>query len=308
MDILITGVAGFIGSKVAKRFRDEGYKVYGIDDLSTGNIKNIPKNINFINSNLIDPLSLSKIPPSCEIILHLAGQSSGEISFHNPIEDLKKNTITTLNLINFGIKNKVKKILYASSMSVYGDFNCNNYGVKEENSLIPKSCYGIGKLSSERYLKIYQEQLPFVALRMFNVYGPGQDMENMRQGMVSIFLSQAIKNKKISIKGSLSRFRDFIYIDDVVESWFRASFCEDALNQAINIGRGEKTTVHELIEIIKSITKVDEINIQEGTPCDQLGIYSDATKLNQILNMKPKVDLINGLKYFYDWATKNNTL
>ena len=299
MDILITGVAGFIGSKVANRFLNEGHKVYGIDDLSSGNINNIPKDINFINADLIDPLSLSKI------ILHLAGQSSGEISFHNPIEDLKKNTISTLNLIDFGIKNKVKKILYASSMSVYGNFNCENYGVKEEINLKPISCYGIGKLSSERYLKIYQNQLPFVSLRMFNVYGPGQNLENMRQGMVSIFLSQAIKNKKISIKGSLSRFRDFIYIDDVVESWYRASFYDGALNQAINIGTGEKTTVNELVEIIKSITQVDEISIQEGTPCDQLGIYSDVTKLNKILNVKPKVDLINGLKYFYRWAYKS---
>ena len=305
MDVLITGVAGFIGSKVAKRFIAQGYKVYGIDDLSSGNINNIPRDINFIKADLIDPLSLSKIPSTCELILHLAGQSSGEISFHNPIEDLKKNTITTLNLIDFGIKNKVKKILYASSMSVYGDFNCSNAGVKEEDEFRPKSCYGIGKLSSERYLKIYQNQLPFVALRMFNVYGPGQDMNNMRQGMVSIFLSQAIKNKKIAIKGSLRRFRDFIYIDDVVECWYKASFNENILNQAINIGTGKKTTVNDLVKTIQSITQVDEISIQEGTPCDQLGIYSDITKLNQIVNLKPKVDLIEGLKYFYKWA-KNN--
>ena len=305
MDVLITGVAGFIGSKVAKRFIAEGYKVYGIDDLSSGNIKNIPKDINFIKADLIDPLSLSKIPSTCEIIIHLAGQSSGEISFHNPIEDLKKNTITTLNLINFGIKNKVKKILYASSMSVYGDFNCSNAGVKEEDEFSPKSCYGIGKLSSEKYLKIYQNQLPFVALRMFNVYGPGQDMNNMRQGMVSIFLSQAIKDKKIVIKGSLRRFRDFIYIDDVVECWYKVSLNENILNQAINIGTGKKTTVNDLVKKIQSITKVDEISILGGTPCDQLGIYSDITKLNQIVNVKPKVDLIEGLKYFYNWA-KNN--
>ena len=285
MDVLITGVAGFIGSKVAKRFIAEGYKVYGIDDLSSGNINNIPKDINFIKADLIDPLSLSKIPSTCEIIIHLAGQSSGEISFHNPIEDLKKNTITTLNLINFGIKNKVKKILYASSMSVYGDFNCSNAGVKEEDEFSPKSCYGIGKLSSEKYLKIYQNQLPFVALRMFNVYGPGQDMNNMRQGMVSIFLSQAIKDKKIVMKGSLGRFRDFIYIDDVVECWYKASLNENILNQAINIGTGKKTTVNDLVKKIQSITQVDEISIQEETPCDQLGIYSDITKLNQIVNV-----------------------
>ena len=170
MDILITGVAGFIGSKIAKRFIDEGYRVYGIDDLSGGDIKNIHPEVDFINCDLVDPFSLTKIPSSCELILHLAGQSSGEISFHNPVEDLMKNTISTLNLINFGIKNKVKKILYASSMSVYGDFDCNNYGVKEGSNLHPKSCYGIGKLSSEQYLQIYQNELPFISLRMFNVY------------------------------------------------------------------------------------------------------------------------------------------
>ena len=306
MDILITGVAGFIGSKVAKRFIEEGHNIYGIDDLSSGIINNIPQQVNFIKSDLIDAGSLNEVPSSCKIILHLAGQSSGEISFHNPVEDLRKNTISTLNLIQFGIKNKVNRILYASSMSVYGDSNCEKYGVKEENNLNPKSCYGISKLTSEQYLKIFQNQLPFVSLRMFNVYGPGQNMENMKQGMVSIYLSQAIKYKKISIKGNLFRFRDFIYIDDVVEAWFRASFQKDALNNAINIGTGKKTTVNEIIQLIKSIANVEDIEVKEGTPCDQFGIYSDNTKLKTILKVTPKVDLKNGLKDFYDWAKYNN--
>ena len=302
MDILITGVAGFIGSKVAKRFIEEGHNVYGIDDLSSGLINNVPQQVNFIKSDLTDPGSLNEVPSSCEIILHLAGQSSGEISFHNPMEDLRKNTISTLNLIQFGLKNKVSRILYASSMSVYGDSNCKNYGVKEENNLNPKSCYGISKLTSEQYLKIFKNKLPFISLRMFNVYGPGQNMDNMKQGMVSIYLSQAIKYKKISIKGNLLRFRDFIYIDDVVEAWFKASFQKGALNHAINIGTGKKTTVNEIIELIKSIAKVEDIEVLEGTPCDQFGIYSNNTKLKTILKATPKVDLKNGLKIFYDWA------
>ncbi len=302
MDILITGVAGFIGSKVAKRFISEGYRVYGIDDLSSGNSKNIPREVEFINCNLIDSLSLKKIPKTCEMILHLAGQSSGEISFHNPADDLMKNTITTLNLIDFGLNNNVKKILYASSMSVYGDVDCVISGVKEDNNLRPKSCYGIGKLTSEKYLEVYQNKLPFVSLRMFNVYGPGQDMDNMKQGMVSIFLSQAIKYKKITIKGSLFRFRDFIYIDDVVECWFKASFYKSALNQKINVGTGRKTTVNEIIEIIKKITNVNKIEVKGGTPCDQEGIYSDNTKLKMLLDINPKVDLLEGLNNFHNWA------
>ena len=307
MNVLITGVAGFIGSNIAKRFIDEGYKVIGIDNLHNGKIKNIPKEVDFINIDLVDTKSINLIPPRCDYILHLAGQSSGELSYKNPIDDLNKNTISTLNLINYGIKNNVKRFLFASSMSVYGDFDCSVKGVKEKDILLPKSCYGIGKLSSENYLKVFKEKLPFVSLRMFNVYGPGQDMNNMQQGMVSIFLSQAINNEEISVKGSLSRFRDFIFIDDVVESWFRATFYDKALNEAINIGTGKKTTVNSIIEAIKKITKVKNIKIEGGTPCDQLGIYSDNTKLKEILDLNPQVELKNGLKIFYNWAKELKT-
>ena len=108
MYILITGVAGFIGSHVAKRFIDEGYQVIGIDNLSNGDIKNIPKGVDFLNIDLVNSNSINLIPPKCEYILHLAGQSSGELSYKNPIDDLNKNTISTLNLINYGIDNKVK--------------------------------------------------------------------------------------------------------------------------------------------------------------------------------------------------------
>ncbi len=302
MNILITGVAGFIGSQIARKFISEGFNVIGIDNLSSGMRENIPVEVNFFNIDLIDSYSLSNFPIKCELILHLAGQSSGEISYHEPIDDLNKNTISTLNLIKYGIKNKSKRFLYASSMSVYGDVNCSTKGVSEQNYLEPKSCYGIAKLASEKYLNVYKNKLPFVSLRMFNVYGPGQDMENMKQGMVSIYLSQAIKYGSISVKGSLSRFRDFIFIDDVIEAWYRASFEEKAINQAINLGTGKKTNVSEIIEVIKYITKIDQINLEEGTPCDQLGIYSDNRKLSNILNFTPKVNLVEGLNIFYKWA------
>ena len=190
-------------------------------------------------------------------------------------------------------------------MSVYGDHECIKNGVREESLLRPKSCYGIGKLASEQYLKVFKDKLPFVSLRMFNVYGPGQDMNNMSQGMVSIYLSQAIKFRKIIVKGSLQRFRDFIFIDDVVESWYRASFSEEVLNQAINVGTGQKTTVKQILEIIKSITKIEDLELVDGTPCDQLGIYSDNTKLNQLIKMSNYMDLKDGLRVFHKWAKLN---
>ena len=137
---------------------------------------------------------------------------------------------------------------------------------------------------------------------MFNVYGPGQDMKNMKQGMVSIYLLQAINTNKIIVKGSLLRFRDFIYVDYVLEAWFRASLSEKAINHSFNLGTGKKITVSSIIKKIKFITGVNEVVVEEETPCDQLGIYADISKLNNILDFNPEVDLLKGLKNFYAWA------
>ena len=128
LKILVTGVAGFIGSQICKELVKKKYSVIGVDDLSSGLKKNIPKNIKFFNFDLSNFKNYKKLP-ICDYILHLAGQSSGDISFDDPVEDLKKNTQSTLNLIKFGINSKSKKIIYASSMSVYGDLNKKKYKV-----------------------------------------------------------------------------------------------------------------------------------------------------------------------------------
>ena len=206
MRFLVTGVAGFIGSHVASKFAHAGYSVVGVDDLSSGHIQNIPKNVEFIKGDLSNSTFISKLPKDCTHILHLAGQSSGEISFDDPIGDLYKNTASTINLIKFGIQNYCEKIIYASSMSVYGEVD--NRAINELHECSPLSCYGVSKLASERYLNVYRHQIPFVCMRMFNVYGPGQDLINLRQGMVSIFLAQALSRGHINVNGSIKRFRD----------------------------------------------------------------------------------------------------
>ena len=190
--ILITGVAGFIGSALAKKFINEGYSVLGIDNLSTGILQRIPKEVDFIKFDLSKSGFEKKIDKDIKYVLHLSGQSSGEISFENPIDDLKKNTCSTLNLINFFKNLHLKKFLYASSMSVYGDQT--KQPVKETFYLKPNSCYAVGKIASEQYLDIYKKKIPYINMRMFNVYGPGQNMANLKQGMLSIYLAQALKD------------------------------------------------------------------------------------------------------------------
>lgn len=297
--ILITGVAGFIGSKVCRRFLQEGYDVVGVDDLSSGNYENIPKSITFIQGDLAQQETIKKIP-NCNKILHLAGQSSGEISFDDPLVDLEKNIISTINLIQYGIENSAERIIFASSMSVYGEVQ--DKPITESDVCGALSCYGVGKLAAEGYLKVYQKYLPYVSLRMYNVYGPGQNMENLRQGMVSIYLSQALKDGNIMVKGSLARFRDLIYIDDVVEVWFRAATYSSALFKTLNVGTGIKTTVGELLDKICSQVKGSDYCVKGKTLGDQTGIYADTTKLNKIFSMKNFVSVDDGLAMFINWA------
>jgi len=281
---------------VAKRFIDEGFHVVGVDDLSSGKVKNIPNKVDFINGDLSNAKTIKLLPNKCNKILHLAGQSSGEISFDDPIDDLEKNTISTLNLINYGIEKKAERIVYASSMSVYGEQDSKKS--KETKNCEPLSCYGVAKIMSEKYLYIFRKQIPFVSLRMFNTYGPGQDMNNLRQGMVSIYIAQAMKNRKIDIKGSLKRIRDFIYIEDVVESWFRASNYNSSLNQAINVGTGLATEVKKLVKIIIKKIPGTTYRVLGSTKGDQNSIVADTALLRSKLKINKFTNLDKGIENF----------
>lgn len=300
--VLVTGVAGFIGSYVASRFVQEGYAVVGVDNLSTGRIENIPSGIDFILGDLSLSSTIDKIPRDCRMVLHLAGQSSGEISFDDPVADLEKNTVSTLNLIRYGIENQVERIVYASSMSVYGAVG--NEAVNESHQCQPLSCYGVGKYAAEQYLRVYKNEISSVSLRMFNVYGPGQDMDNLRQGMVSIFLAQALNNGRIEVKGNTDRFRDFVYIEDVVEIWFRAATYSGAIGSVFNVGTGVKTTVGELLEGICQLVPQSTFFVSGATPGDQSGIFADVTALTNCFGLGSFTSLDTGLKKFASWAHK----
>ena len=137
---------------------------------------------------------------------------------------------------------------------------------------------------------------------MFNVYGPGQDMTNLRQGMVSIYLAQALTSKNIVVKGSLERFRDFIYIDDVVESWFRATTLVGVLGGTVNIGTGVRTTVAQVLDAVKSHVPGTTVEVADPTPGDQDGIFADTTRMRALLGMSEFVELADGVKRFSDFV------
>ena len=302
MNILITGVGGFIASQIANRFISEDYHVIGVDDFSGGKRDNVPAGVDLIEGDLAEQETINKLPSDCSLILHLAGQSSGEMSFDDPIMDLRKNSISTLNLIKYGINIGAKKLVFASSVSIYG--SVGDRQLLESDVSDPSSCYGVSKLAAEGYLRIYSQRLPYVNMRMFNVYGPGQDLDNLRQGMVSIYVAQAVRGGNIHVKGSLDRFRDYVFIDDVVEAWFRASTFENVKNVSLNLGTGVRTSVQQLLDIIKSELPQTKWYAEGNTLGDQFGHYSNNDRLKKVLELNEFTRLAEGMKKFVFWANK----
>jgi UDP-glucose 4-epimerase len=301
---LVTGGAGFIGSCLIRRLLKEGHKVTTIDNLTTGFKSNVPRNTNFIKGNCGDPKIYKKIAnKKFDAIFHIAGQSSGEISFDDPVYDINANTTSTILLLKYALKTGCKRFIFASTMSVYG--SKSDKPVKEISNTLPESFYGNSKLASENYLKIYQKYgIKYTSLRLFNVYGPGQNMKNLKQGMVSIYLSQMINDGKIHVKGSSLRYRDFVYIDDVIHYFMECLRNKKSIGKTINIGTGKKTYVYQIIKILTSLHKKKiSVKYSGSTQGDINGIYADVKLKEKIFGKHRLTKLSTGLLSMYKSST-----
>ena len=306
---LVTGGAGFIGSAIAKKLISNGHEVYIIDNLKTGCLENLPKEAIFINGDFSKDETIAKLKDTkFDVIFHIGGQSSGEISYEDPEYDLNTNTLSTLKLLQYCVKTGCRKFIYASTMSIYGEKKGQEQ-FSETDEVNPKSFYAVGKLASEKYMDIFSKQfgIDVVSLRYFNVYGPGQNLENMKQGMVSIYLKQFLDDsfKEVTVKGDLNRFRDLIYIDDVVGITIESSKNEKFTNKIVNIGTGKKTTVDEILTLSKQYTNSKkDIVIAEGTPGDQFGIFADNRLLLSIYS-QALTPFDVGLKKMVEWIKES---
>ena len=294
---MVTGVAGFVGAALSTRLVAEGFRVVGVDDLSTGKLETVPPEVDFIEGDLADRQIVERLPKGVATVFHLAGQSSGEISFDDPVGDLQRNVVTTLRLIEWCAQHGAPRLVLASSMSVYGH-QADPVGVVESSVTRPLSCYGVGKLAAEHYLHVYRDRVPSVALRMFNTYGPGQNLDNLRQGMVSIFVAQAVREGRIVVKGSLDRFRDLVHIDDMIEVWMRAGRAEGAIGQTLNVGSGVRTSVGELTSMISAAVGGCPVDTTGGTLGDQFGITASTDLLRSVLGFVPSIPVFEGVTLF----------
>lgn len=303
---LITGAAGFIGAALAERFVDDGHNVVTIDNLSTGFESNVPSGVLLIRGDCADSSIYRQLPEiRFDAIYHIAGQSSGEMSFDDPIYDIRTNAESTLLLLKYALRNRCNRFIYASTMSVYGIKPDRQ--IDEGDDCHPQSFYGVAKLASEHYLRIYQQYgINTTSLRLFNVYGPGQNLSNLRQGMVSIFLAQMLNTGHIHVKGAPDRFRDFIYIDDVTEAFVKCLAHEDSWGKEINIGTGVKTRVDELINaLLATVKSTVTVEYSGNTAGDIHGIYANTTKMKTLLGMNDLTTIEKGIEYMVEWARKS---
>ena len=302
MNILITGIAGFIGSALAKKLRKGNIKVFGIDNLFSGSKKNIPKNTKWKKVDIRGLNNFKKIPKNFDIIIHAAAQTSGEKSFSIPSYDFETNVLGTCNVYHFAKMCNAKLMINLSSMSVYGSQKKSKF-VNEKFNPEPVSAYGKSKLTAEKMLEVLfeQHQIPVINLRLFNVYGPGQNLNNLEQGMVSIYLYYLLYKKKILVKGSLNRIRDFIYIDDVLNAIHSIIKKKPYLSETFNISSKTKINVKSLIRLLKKNFKIEKgIVIGKKTPGDIFGFGGNNVKFRKKYKWKPVFSINEGIKKLSD--------
>jgi UDP-glucose 4-epimerase len=305
--VLVTGGAGFIGAYLVKRLIDMKVRVTIIDNLQdVGGISYVHPKANFINADICDTSLYPQLKKlNIDTVYHLAAQSAGEPSYDDPKFDILTNSYGTYLIAKFCKDNNINRLIYTSTVAVYG--NTVN-GVLDENSKInPDSIYGVSKYSGEMFIKqmLHNSPTKYTIFRVFNTYGPGENLNFQKKGMVSIYIGYLWKNQSISVKGSFDRYRDFTFIDDNVDALISCHTKTISFGEVYNLSSGKKTIVRDLIKsILIAFNLPSNYNVIElpNTPGDSFGFHSNPDKIKKHLNWEPKMELTNGLKEYYKWV------
>jgi UDP-N-acetylglucosamine 4-epimerase len=304
LTFLVTGGAGFIGSHIAEALIQNGAQnVIVLDNLSTGNIKNIlhlPQ-IQFIYADINDNQILNNILPDVDIIFHLAALGSVNRSIENPLATHFANSTGFLNILDNAQKHKVKGIIYASSSSVYGDDN--HLPKIEEKTGTPLSPYAVTKISNELYAKVFWKlhQLPIIGLRYFNVFGPRQNPNGAYAAAIPSFIQKMINNEDIYIHGTGEQKRDFTYIQNVVYANLLAmqailKHSTNVFGQVMNIGCHQSVSINEVFKILAQKLSYKKQPIYTAPrKGDIFESLADISKAKNLIHYQPQVFFEEGI-------------
>jgi UDP-glucose 4-epimerase len=312
--VVITGGAGFIGSHIAEELAKE-YEVVVIDNLDDYYSPEIKKqnldlllknkNVSFVNGDIRDSTLLKQvIDADVEFVFHEAAQAGVRISVENPFKPNDVNVVGTLNVLQASLDAGVKRVINASSSSVYGKVKYLPFD--ESHPTQPVSPYGVSKLAAEHYCRVFYEVygLPTVSLRYFTVYGP-----RMRPDLaISIFTKKMLANEPITVFGDGEQTRDFTYIDDIVRANCELLRTSAADGHAMNIGGGHRITVNDLIVHLRDITKsTSEVVYSENQKGDAEHTLANLSFAKELIGYVPEVSIDKGLSKYSDWYVQNTS-
>ncbi len=304
--VLITGGAGFIGSNLAEKLAEEN-EVVILDDLSTGKIENIEAlikkdNVTFIHGSITDLGLLQESFKDIDYVFHQAAIASVPKSIKDPKSSNEVNITGTLNVLIAAKDARIKKLVYASSSSVYGDTSL--LPISEDIPLDPLSPYAVAKAAGEFYSKVFNDlyDLPTISLRYFNVFGPKQDPNSHYAAAIPKFINAIMNDEQPVIYGDGDQSRDFTFVNHVVEANILA--CESDMMGVFNIACGKRVTINQLVSIINEILgKNIEPIYTEPRSGDIRHSVADISKAISF-GYKPESDFKNELRETVKWLSK----
>jgi nucleoside-diphosphate-sugar epimerase len=306
---LVTGGAGFIGSNIVDELVRRSHHVIVLDDLSTGNEKNLAgvrKKIDFRIGSITD---LAALEPACEgadYVIHLAALASVPRSVRNPLETNSVNIDGTLNVLVAARDAKVRRFVYAASSSAYGEARA--LPKTEAMSPSPVSPYGVTKYVGELYAQVFGRVygLENASVRFFNVFGPRQDPTSQYSGVLSRFMLAVIQGQNPVIYGDGEQSRDFTYVDNIVDETLRACEAKGASGMVFNGGTGVRITLNEVLKLLGKITE-KKIQARYDPPRagDIRDSQADISLASTVLGYRPLVHFEEGLRRTWEWYKSN---
>jgi UDP-glucose 4-epimerase len=280
-----------------------------LDNFATGVRDHLSPDSALVEGDVGDRVFVDEVLASeqFDAVLHLAGQASIRQSFAAPEIDLSTNVLGTVNVLRGCVETRVPRLVYASSMTVYGD--PARLPTPEDVACVPVSYYGVTKYAAERYVHIAgarrDTELDVTSLRMFNVYGERQSIDNPYQGVLAIFAGNVLRHEPLTIHGDGSQSRDFVYVGDVVEAWFRVLDAPESFGAVLNVGSGRETSVNHLADAILAARGESRETWEIRREPPQLGdLRRSAADISAIsaLGWAPATRLEDGIASTVAWA------